>query len=34
MTHSAPEGVVTEALKSIDKLAFVHPGIVRMRVRD
>jgi len=34
MTHTAPEGAMSEAMKAIDKLASVHPGSVRMRVRD
>ena len=34
MTHVAPEGAVSDALKKIDKLACVHPGSMRMRVRE
>jgi len=34
MTDSAPEGSVSEALAKIDGLDCVHPGSVRMRVRD
>ncbi len=34
MTHSAPEGAVNEALETIGRLACLHPGSIRMRVRD
>lgn len=34
MTHTAPEGRIAEAMKMISQLASVHPGSVRMRVRD
>ncbi|MFH1923267.1 MAG: homoserine dehydrogenase [Planctomycetota bacterium] len=34
MTHSAPEGAMTEATDQIDQLPFVHADTVRMRVRD
>ena len=34
MTHSAPEGAMQNALQAIGVLASVHPGTVRMRVRD
>lgn len=34
MTHTAPEGAMLEALHAINRLACVHPGSVRMRVRD
>jgi homoserine dehydrogenase len=34
MTHTAPEGAMIEAMKAIDKLSSVHPGSVRMRVRN
>jgi homoserine dehydrogenase len=34
MTHTSPEGSTAEALKIISQLACVHPGSVRMRVRD
>lgn len=34
MTHSTPEGAVSEALAAIKKLSCVHPGTIRMRVRD
>jgi len=34
MTHTASEGRMNEALKIINQLAAVHPGSVRMRVRD
>ncbi len=34
MTHTTSEGNVAEAMKSIGQLASVHPGSVRMRVRD
>jgi homoserine dehydrogenase len=34
MTHSAPEGAVAAAMKAIGQLACVHPGSVRMRVRE
>ncbi|MHC4407316.1 MAG: homoserine dehydrogenase [Planctomycetota bacterium] len=33
MTHSAPEGAVTEAIREIDELSIVHVPTVRMRVR-
>jgi homoserine dehydrogenase len=34
MTHNATEGAVQEALQAIGRLASVHPGTVRMRVRN
>ena len=34
MTHTSPEGDMADAMKSIGQLAGVHPGSVRMRVRD
>jgi homoserine dehydrogenase len=34
MTHTSPEGAVADAMKMIGQLASVHPGSVRMRVRD
>jgi homoserine dehydrogenase len=34
MTHSAPEGAMQNALQAIGILSSVHPGTVRMRVRD
>jgi homoserine dehydrogenase len=34
MTHSAPEGAMREALKTIDQLPAVHGESIRMRVRD
>jgi homoserine dehydrogenase len=34
MTHSAPEGAMQKALEAIGVLSSVHPGTVRMRVRD
>jgi homoserine dehydrogenase len=34
MTHSSPEGAMVAAMKAISQLACVHPGSVRMRVRD
>ena len=34
MTHSASEGAVSKALAAIEKLSCVHPGTIRMRVRD
>jgi len=34
MTHSAPEGAMSEATAAIDELPCVHPGTIRMRVRD
>jgi homoserine dehydrogenase len=34
MTHASTEGNVAKAMKSIGQLASVHPGSVRMRVRD
>ncbi|MEN6450178.1 MAG: ACT domain-containing protein, partial [Thermoguttaceae bacterium] len=34
MTHTAPEGSVANAMKSIAQLAGVYPGAVRMRVRE
>ncbi len=34
MTHTSPEGAVADAMKTIGQLACVHPGSVRMRVRD
>jgi homoserine dehydrogenase len=34
MTHTAPEGAMQESLQAINGLSCVHPGSVRMRVRD
>jgi homoserine dehydrogenase len=34
MTHTSPEGAMADAMKIIGQLACVHPGSVRMRVRD
>jgi homoserine dehydrogenase len=34
MTHVASEGAMAEAMKIISQLACVHPGSIRMRVRD
>jgi homoserine dehydrogenase len=34
MTHAAPEGAMSAAMKAISQLSCVHPGSVRMRVRD
>lgn len=34
MTHWAPEGAVAKAVSTIDQLTCVHPGTIRMRVRD
>ena len=34
MTHSATEGAMHQAMETINCLASVHPGSVRMRVRD
>ncbi len=34
MTHTATEGAMSEALATIDELSSVHPGTIRMRVRD
>ena len=34
MTHTSPEGAMLKAMKTIGQLACVHPGTVRMRVRD
>jgi homoserine dehydrogenase len=34
MTHCAPEGAIQNALKAISVLASIHPGTVRMRVRN
>ncbi len=34
MTHKAPEGAMIQAMAAIDRLPFVHPTSVRMRVRD
>jgi len=34
MTHSAAEGAVSQALKAIEQLSCVHPGSIRMRVRE
>ena len=34
MTHSAPEGAMSQAMETINQLSCVHPGSVRMRVRD
>jgi len=34
MTHTATAGAMQNALQSINQLSCVHPGSVRMRVRD
>jgi homoserine dehydrogenase len=34
MTHTSQEGAIAEATKTIGQLACVHPGSIRMRVRD
>lgn len=34
MTHTAPEGAMSQALQTIDRHASVHGGSIRMRVRD
>jgi homoserine dehydrogenase len=34
MTHLASEGAVSEALAAIEQLSCVHPGSIRMRVRE
>lgn len=34
MTHSATEGAMCRALEDMDVLSSVHPGSIRMRVRD
>jgi homoserine dehydrogenase len=34
MTHTSPEGAMADAMKTIGQLACVHPGSIRMRVRD
>jgi homoserine dehydrogenase len=34
MTHSTTEGAIAGALSRIGKLPFVHPGSIRLRVRD
>jgi homoserine dehydrogenase len=34
MTHMSSEGNMAEAMKTINQLASVHPGSVRLRVRD
>jgi homoserine dehydrogenase len=34
MTHTSPEGAMADAMKMLGQLACVHPGSVRMRVRD
>jgi homoserine dehydrogenase len=34
MTHTSTEGNMAEAMKTINQLASVHPGSVRLRVRD
>jgi homoserine dehydrogenase len=34
MTHTSPEGNVAAAMKMIGQLSSVHPGSLRMRVRD
>jgi hypothetical protein len=34
MTHCASEGAMKNALQAIEVLSSVHPGTVRMRVRD
>jgi len=34
MTHSAPEGAIAKAVETIDKLSFVRPKSVRLRVQE
>lgn len=34
MTHTSPEGAMADAMKTIGQLACVHPGSIRLRVRD
>lgn len=34
MTHNAPQGAMSEAMAAIERLPFVHPRSVRLRVRD
>jgi homoserine dehydrogenase len=34
MTHSAPEGAISRAMETIDRLSSVRPGSIRLRVRD
>ena len=34
MTHTSAEGDMVDAMKTIGQLASVHPGSVRMRVRN
>ncbi len=34
MTHQAPEGAMEKALQAINQLTVVHPGTMRMRVRE
>ncbi len=34
MTHTSAEGAMADAMKTIGQLACVHPGSVRLRVRD
>ena len=34
MTHTTSEGAIARAMTTIEKLPFVHPGTVRLRVRD
>ncbi len=34
MTHSATEGAMRDAMTAIDRLPYVHPRSIRMRVRD
>jgi homoserine dehydrogenase len=34
MTHTAPDGAMTQALREIEELSCVKPGSVRMRVRN
>ncbi len=34
MTHTAKEGAMSEAMKKIGELSCVHPGTIRMRVRE
>jgi homoserine dehydrogenase len=34
MTHTSQEGATAEAIRTINQLACVHPGSMRMRVRD
>jgi len=34
MTHHAHEGDIADAVETIERLPFVHPNVVRLRVRD